>query len=406
MVFFAFPDLFTPAIRGREMTIEANWRDRQQYNQNVAQQLQNMFNIQTMDPRVRQAQTQAARAQSELDFFQGAVEPRQAMLEQQMRAGARTEEQARAMQPGLVEQNRVLSDFITQHGRDIGTQNYKAWLRQQKLDTQMMDTIERNLNTCGAVMCPGGTGVGTQGVDGEMDLRVRDPRAIGAGAGALGAATTLTGLGTTVPALSPSDVTTPRQYPAIEVSPTPGAGIEFIPDPLAPQPTAIPITPQASISPAASTAFGMSTTGAYGAGRSGVPVESASPLPVTGPYGGGRSAYPETFTRQPSYLPQQEPMFPTTPYAPQQTPLFDISQFPGAAGATAVLPPTQAVPITRPNTPLLPQGFRMPDTRTRLRVPTEVAFGQPFIAPSPAFTVSPQYPAVDMSQPWDWRGMY
>ena len=47
------PDLFTSYINGRRQAVADNWQDLSNYNQVLAGQLNNAFNMATFDPRVR-----------------------------------------------------------------------------------------------------------------------------------------------------------------------------------------------------------------------------------------------------------------------------------------------------------------------------------------------------------------
>ena len=53
------PDLFTSYINGRRQAVADNWQDLSNYNQIAAGQLNNAFNMETFDPRVRIAESQA-----------------------------------------------------------------------------------------------------------------------------------------------------------------------------------------------------------------------------------------------------------------------------------------------------------------------------------------------------------
>ena len=53
------PDLFTSYINGRRQAVADNWQDLSNYNQIAAGQLNNAFNMATVGPRVRIAESQA-----------------------------------------------------------------------------------------------------------------------------------------------------------------------------------------------------------------------------------------------------------------------------------------------------------------------------------------------------------
>lgn len=53
------PDLFTSYINGRRQAVADNWQDLSNYNHVLAGQLNNAFNMETFDPRVRIAESQA-----------------------------------------------------------------------------------------------------------------------------------------------------------------------------------------------------------------------------------------------------------------------------------------------------------------------------------------------------------
>ena len=53
------PDLFTSYINGRRQAVADNWQDLSNYNQVLAGQLNNAFNMATFDPRVRIAESEA-----------------------------------------------------------------------------------------------------------------------------------------------------------------------------------------------------------------------------------------------------------------------------------------------------------------------------------------------------------
>lgn len=55
------PDLFTPYIQGRELGIERNWNDMNNFNKVQAGQLDNMFNLATFGPKVNREYEQTER---------------------------------------------------------------------------------------------------------------------------------------------------------------------------------------------------------------------------------------------------------------------------------------------------------------------------------------------------------
>ena len=135
------PDLFTSYINGRRQAVADNWQDLSNYNQVLAGQLNNAFNMATFDPRVRSAE-----------------------------ATAQMTEQNNATNAKLTDQNIALMDYQNKYNVPLqkALAESSTYALQQAQTSALLDYLKNNPSAA-ALFFPGLTLNGQPGQNGKIN---------------------------------------------------------------------------------------------------------------------------------------------------------------------------------------------------------------------------------------------